>query len=228
MRRAAHAIEHGDRPMSSAELRPYLDDLERLNAWFGGYRVTRHALWKLVASAARVRIGDIGGSRGDLAMQIAHEAQQRGRAVTIVVVDRDEASLVMGARAAKSHPGIHWVQAEAAALPFRPGALDVVVTSLTLQHLEPAEAVATLVAMRAVARLGVVVNDLIRNRLTLLGCWLATRLFARHPSARHDGPLSVRRAYAARELQQFAALAGFREFRVRHYRQFGRLIGVGS
>src|SRR5688572_3464997 len=228
MRRAEHAIEHGDRPMSSAELRPYLDDLERLNRLARGYRVTLRALWRLVGSAARARIVDVGGSRGDLAMQIARDARPRGRTVAIVVVDRDEASLVMGVRAAKSHPEIHFVQAEATALPFRPGSFDAAVTSLTIHHLEPDEAVSALAAMRVVARAGVVVNDLIRDRVTLAGCWLATRLFARHPFARHDGPLSVRRAYTARELEPLAARAGFGQFRIRHHHLLGRLIGVGS
>ena len=37
--------------------------------------------------------------------------------------------------------------------------------------------------------------------------WLATRVFARHPISRHDGPLSVRRAYSVNELSVLAEKA---------------------
>jgi hypothetical protein len=105
--------------------------------------------------------------------------------------------------------------------------VDVAVMSLTLHHLTPDAAVSALRGMRDTARLGVIVNDLIRSRVGFALCWLATQLVARHPFARHDGPLSVRRAYTAAELQELARCAGFRSLRIRRYPPLVRLIGVG-
>ena len=45
-----------------------------------------------------------------------------------------------------------------------------------------------------------IVNDLLRTRASLVLVWLATRLLRLHPVSRHDGLLSVRRAYSADEL----------------------------
>ena len=225
--RRADALEHGDRPLGSADLGPYLDDLDRLNGWFGGHALIIRALRRLVGRDAQV-IADIGGSRGDLAVRLVRDARRRGRAVRVVVIDRDEASLVLGVRAAKPYPEILWVQADAAHLPLRAGGIDVAVTSLTLHHLTPEAVVEALAAMRQAARLGVVVNDLVRDRLALGLVWLATRLFARHPFARDDGPLSVRRAYTPDELAGLARRAGFPRFAVRRYRVLARMIGVGA
>lgn len=229
MHRADNLLEHGDRPMHEADLGPYLDDLDRLNRWFGGHWFSVRAVRRLlprVPPARPARVADVGGARGDLAVALVRDARRRGRALTVVVIDRDEASLVLGVRAAKPYAEIFFVQADAAALPLRSDAVDVVVTSLTMHHLSPDTAVAALAGLHRVARSGVVVSDLIRGRLSLALVWLATRLFARHRFARDDGPRSVRRAYSAAELGALARRAGFRSFRVRSHRLFARLVGV--
>ena len=59
--------------------------------------------------------------------------------------------------------------------------------TLTLHHLEPDAAVGALAEMRRTSRLGVIVNDLLRSRLSFWLVWLATRLLAHHPYARDDG-----------------------------------------
>jgi ubiquinone/menaquinone biosynthesis C-methylase UbiE len=105
-------------------------------------------------------------------------------------------------------PGIHLVAADARALPFADGSVDVAICSLVLHHLRPDDAVAMLREMRRVARLGIVVNDLDRNWLGFAGAWLAGRLLTRNPLTRHDGPLSFRRAYTRREMTALAKRAG--------------------
>src|SRR2546430_8331225 len=78
--------------------------------------------------------------------------------------------------------------------------------------------------MAVVARRAVVVNDLLRARLAFGLVWLVTRLFRCHPISRHDGPLSVRRAYSAAELSTLARKAGITTLRVRAYPFLGRLV----
>ena len=60
------------------------------------------------------------------------------------------------------------------------------------------------------ARHGVVVNDLVRSRLNWLGARLLLALTTRNRYTRHDGPLSVRRAYTKVELRALLAAAGLR------------------
>ena len=123
---------------------------------------------------------------------------------------------------AGAFPEITLVRADAAALPIRDGAADVAVSTLTLHHLEGDSAVSCLSGMAASASLAVV-NDLLRTRLSLVVAWLSTRVFGLHPVSRHDGPLSVRRAYSAAELTGLAARAGVRA-RIRRYPWLARLV----
>ncbi len=95
-------------------------------------------------------------------------------------------------------------------LPFADRSFDVAHVSLVIHHLEPDAAVGLLREMARVARLGIVVNDLVRSRPAWIGAWLLGRLLTRNRYTRHDGPLSVRRAYTVAELTGLIASAGLR------------------
>src|SRR2546425_898080 len=138
----------------------------------------------------------------------------------------DAESLAVARRACAAYPEIRLVLADAAALPVREGVADVVTSALTLHHLEPDGAVASLREMAAAARRAVIVNDLLRTRLAFGLVWLATRLLRCHPISRHDGPLSVRRAYSAAELTTLAQKAGITTLTVRAHPIYGRLVAV--
>ena len=62
--------------------------------------------------------------------------------------------------------------------------------------------------------------------LALALVWLATRALRCHPVSRHDGPLSVRRAYSPHEIRGLVEKAGLPAPRVRRYPWLGRLIVV--
>jgi ubiquinone/menaquinone biosynthesis C-methylase UbiE len=226
MRRVEHAVEYLDRSVPRADRDASLADIDRLNV-LGGYALTRRALRRLTAGVPAARplvVIDVGGGRGDFARRLMRDAARDGRAVRVVVVDRDADLLASAARGPQGAPLV--VRADATALPFREGSADVVTLSLTLHHLDPDGAVASLAEMRAVARRGVVVNDLLRTPLSLALVWLATRLVARHWISRHDGPLSVRRAYSPDELRALAEKAGIRALRIERHPWLGRLLAV--
>lgn len=227
MRRAAGALEHLDRPVAAPDREASLADIDRLNAWFGGYRLTLRALERVARrrpASHGLLVIDVGGGRGDFAWRVVRWARRRGERVRVIVVDRDPDLLAIAQRAIPA--GVCLVRAEATALPFREASADVVTLSLTLHHMEPDAAVTCLGEMSGVARLAVIVNDLLRARLSLLLVWVATRLVARHPISRHDGPLSVRRAYSPDEMRSLAEKAGVASPRVERYRCLGRVIGV--
>lgn len=223
MQRAAGALEHLDRPVAPAERDASLADIDRLNAWFGGYALTLRALDR-VTTSPHVLVVDVGGGRGDFARRLIARARRRGRPVHVVVVDRDPDLLAIARRGAP--PNLSLVRADATALPFRAASADVVTMSLTLHHLEPDAAATSLREMHAVARHAVIVNDLLRTRLSLALVWLATRLFRCHPISRHDGPLSVRRAYAPEELRALCEHAGLPAPRVERHAWLGRVLAL--
>lgn len=220
-----------DGPMTPADRTAELVDIDRLNTWFGGYAITFRELRRLIRDIPRSRslvIVDVGGGTATLACRLVQAIARGGRPVRVIVVDRDPHVLKLGLGAADGNVSVTFVQAEATALPFRPRSADVLTASLLFHHLDPDAAIAALVEMRTTARVGVVVNDLLRSRCSLALVWLATRLLAQTEMARYDGPLSVRRAYSAVELGKLATRAGLSPLSIRRYGPLARLTAVSA
>ncbi|MGH7333204.1 MAG: methyltransferase domain-containing protein [Candidatus Rokuibacteriota bacterium] len=230
MRREEGAREHLDGRVAPADRNASLADIDRLSAWFGGHALTIRAVRRLLRAApprpGRSVVVDVGGGRGDFARRLAGTVRRRGQRIRIVILDRDLEGLGLAGAVCGVYPDIVRVCADASALPFRNAGVDVAVSSLVLHHLSPEAAVASLEAMRAAAAVGVVVNDLLRTRLSWLLVVVATRIFARHAISRHDGPLSVRRAYAPDELRLLCAKAGWGHVSIRRFPLLSRVVAV--
>jgi hypothetical protein len=231
MRREERARERLDGPLAAADLAASLADIERLNARFGGHQLTVGEVARWLAAVAPDRpavVVDIGGGRGDLALHLVAWARRARRPLRVIVLERDAGVAALARRHCAAMPEIVVVQGDATALPLREGGVDVAVSVLTLHHLDHDAAAAALAEMRTVARAAVVVNDLLRTRGSWILVWLATRLFARHPVSRHDGPLSVRRAYSTDELGVLAGKARLGRFTVRRLPWLARVLLVAG
>src|SRR5262249_49348906 len=158
---------------------------------FGGRLLTVRHVRRLLAGVPADRtitVLDVGTGGADIPCAIARWARRTGRRIRILVLDRDPATLAVARRAIAPYGEIVLLQGDALALPVRAGSVDVVISALTLHHLEPAAAVLSLSEMDAAARLGVLVNDLMRSRAAYCAVWLATRVLTRNAMSRHDGP----------------------------------------
>ena len=214
----------------ASELAACLHDIARLNR-LGPI----HTLLQLLApffarhqaSGARrpLRVLDLGTGAADIPVALARWARQRGHRVTVIGVDRSPTVTACARAFAAGYPEVRVVAGEAVEPPVGPGSVDVAFSSLMLHHLPEDAVVRLLSVMGSVARLGFVVSDLRRTRPAWVAAWLITRAVSTNRLTRHDGPLSVRRAYTTRELDRLSARAGLRGVRWQDAIAF-RLVGV--
>lgn len=200
--REVSRTERLDRPGSgSAHLAQNLADMARLNRLGPARSILRRLVpfFEHAQAGRPLRVLDVGTGGGDLARAIARRARRTGHGVRVIGLDLHLAILQHAARAGRGTPEIRLVAGDALALPVRPGTVDVAVCSLLLHHLPEEGVVHLLRALADTARVGFVVSDLRRGRLAWTVAWLVTRLLSRNPLTRHDGPLSVRRAYTPAE-----------------------------
>jgi len=104
--------------------------------------------------------------------------------------------------------------------------VDLTISAMTLHHLEPDAGVQYLAEMDRAARVGFVVNDLVRSRIAHWVVWLITRFITRSAISRHDGPLSVKRSYTPREVSGLCEQAGLEGVDVVHHWPYFRFCAV--
>ena len=199
-----------DRPALVANLR----DLARINRLTGGAALSVRAVRELIPDGGTCV--DIGTGAADIPVVLLADARRRGMPLEVTATDGRQEVLdaALAARPALARtPNLVFGLADGRSLPWPDGAFDVAHASLVLHHLDPDDAVTFLAELRRVARSGIVVNDLARGRLAWLGGWLLTHTLAASRYTRHDGPLSVRRAYTRPEMEHLLRRAGLEPIR---------------
>jgi ubiquinone/menaquinone biosynthesis C-methylase UbiE len=192
-------------------LRDNLRDLERVNRWLGGARLSTTTIEALAGVAPDLTVLDVGTGGADIPMILLDRAARRGHRWQVTGIDtRPEILAAAAVRDARltATPGLVLQVADGRALPFADRSFDVVHTSLVAHHLEADDVVRLFTEMGRVARLGIVVNDLVRSELAWIGAWVMAHTLTRSRFTRHDAPLSVSRAFTRPELTELARAAG--------------------
>lgn len=212
MERRTDAVELLDGPLDDpAALAGNLRDLGRINRRLGGVRLSASAIEALAAHRVDLSLLDVGTGGADIPLALIERARRRGRRIRVVGLDVRPEIL---AAAVHEHPeiatstGLQLHVGDGRQLGYPDRSFDVAHASLVLHHLDPDDAIRVLREMRRVARLGVVINDLERSRLGLLGAWLIGHLLTGNRLTRRDAPLSVQRAYRATEMASMLRSAG--------------------
>jgi SAM-dependent methyltransferase len=208
-----------------AALADNLRDLRALDRYLGGTALTWRALWpmlRVLPPATPATLLDIATGGADGPRILAARAHRHGYDLHPFASDRLADVLRLARRHGARFP---LIRHDALMIPLHDKAVDFVTCSLALHHFDPPSAVALLRELCRIARRGVIVNDLRRGWLAYAGA----RLLARgpwHAMARHDGPLSVLRAYTLEEARALVAQAGIGDARVQARPLFRLLIVV--
>lgn len=228
--RLSHAHELLDEPSHDrAELEESLDDVAAVNRWLGGTRALLHHLGPLLAPDRTTALLDAGTGSADLPRAIVRWARRHRRTVRITATDLHPQTLEIARRRSRGFPEISFALADVRALPYPDGAFDVALLSLTLHHLDSDDIVSALRELARTARRAVLVGELERSRAAYLGArLLAATVWRGNRLTRHDGPISVLRAFTPEELVDFAQRAGLHEPRVHRHPLFRLVLVAGG
>jgi hypothetical protein len=195
-------------PPLSAALSQDLQNLQSLNRWFGSYALIDRFLHRWFRPGQSLTVLDLCTATADIPRRIVDYARARAITVRVDALDAQSATLALAARECSAYPEIRLVEADVT--QWRPEArYDFVFCSLALHHFPVPEAIALLRRMRSAAHRAALVADLERSDLGLIGVYLLTKLLYRQPMTRHDGRLSMRRAFSGWELLELAKQAGW-------------------
>jgi 2-polyprenyl-3-methyl-5-hydroxy-6-metoxy-1,4-benzoquinol methylase len=189
-----------------ADVQQNLNEMWRINRWLGGFSsLTRHLYPRLASS---VTIADLGTGSAEALIAIQQWAQLHHINLNLIAVDWAPRHLNIARQHINGTGAIHLLRADANRLPFPPNSVDFIISSLFLHHFTPEQVIHVLRSSYAAARNGIIMNDLVRGWMPYTAFKLVQPVFARHYLTRHDGALSVRRAYTPDELRDLAQAAG--------------------
>jgi ubiquinone/menaquinone biosynthesis C-methylase UbiE len=177
-----------------AEVEGSLADLRFFNRAFGGIS-TQMGLLEHVArrcSLTRISLLEVAAGTGYLPFSVRDRLKHRGIQVDVTLLDRARSHL-NGSRNA--------VVGDAVKLPFHAGSFDIVTSNLFVHHLSPTDVAQFCSDALRVARVGVIINDLVRSPIHLAAVYAGFPLY-RSRLTRHDAPASVRQAYTPEEMRR--------------------------
>jgi SAM-dependent methyltransferase len=188
--------------------RDCLRDLAQVNVVTLGARPTLAFLERLRCQGRlpdhRLHVADIGSGYGDGLAKVARWARSKGVRVRLTGVDSHPWS-IRAAREAHPYLGVEWICSDVYDYDDVP---DVVVSSLFTHHLDDLSVRRFLAWMEARATHGWFINDLHRHPLPYWGFAALAQAVRWHPFVRHDGPVSIARAFRPADWTDAFAAAG--------------------
>ncbi len=184
--------------------------LEQVNLRLGGYRATLGPLREILGQEAEgdLSILDVAGGDGRTAIWLVERLASPGARVKACVLDLGRQPTALAARSSPAGGKVVAICGDARRLPFPERSVDIVHSAAFLHHLSVDDARDVLGEMCRVSRRIVLVNDLVRSWIAAGSIWVLARLFSGNRLIRHDGPLSVLKAFDPAELVRIARAAG--------------------
>lgn len=209
--------------MDAADLDPavyaaVLADLARVNRLVLSGRPTLDFLRRGTQHVTSFRLLDVGFGHGDMLRRIARWAEKRGIEAELVGIDLNPRSAAIAAEA--TPPGMM--------IDYRTGnyeslageGFDFVVSSFVAHHMTTDQLISFLRFMEREARVGWMVNDLLRHRFAYASFPLLARALGWHRIVREDGQLSIARSYRPAEWEPLLRAAAIPPGAARVVRRF--------
>jgi SAM-dependent methyltransferase len=211
-----------DQPCSYEDLRGCLESIADVNRLTQAYHPTLHWLNHMYSILPRqerpLHIVDVGCGYGDFLRRIHSWARDINLPVILTGIDINP-DAIRAAREATPPGTATFIACDA--LDFNPAvAIDLVVNSLLMHHLETRAIVNLLDWMESRARLGWFINDLHRKATPLRLIRFFARFLPLHPFVKHDAAVSILRSFRRADWQAMLQAAAIpeSEYLIREYR----------
>jgi SAM-dependent methyltransferase len=220
-KRSAEKELMDDLALDDAALTRNLQELEAVNHWLGARTTLIRALDEVCRRDPRlldgrtVTIADLGCGGGDLLRAVHEWADAKPLAVELVGIDANPFMVRHAAERSRAFSEIRFETANVLSDAFKTMRFDIVCLNTFCHHLSDADLIKLLKQLETQTASAIIVNDLHRHWIAYLSIKWISRLFDFSYLARHDGPLSVLRAFRKRELIDLIELADFDRYRIR-------------
>jgi ubiquinone/menaquinone biosynthesis C-methylase UbiE len=213
--------------ISFADIKQTMKELNTINKYLGGHAITISGIKALIenkASAAPIRICEIGSGGGDNLKAIAAYCESKNIKASFIGIDIKQECIDY---AAQKYPELNatWIASDYRLADFGDKKPDIIFSSLFCHHFTNEEVKLMLQWMKRQARIGIFINDLHRHHFAYYSIKWMTGIFSKSFLAKNDGPLSVARSFTKKEWASIFKTAGIGGFSI-HWRWAFRYLVV--
>ncbi len=191
-----------DFSITDARINTALSELEIINKYLGGRSTSKKGLEiisKVIGQSKRISILDVGSGGSD-----NFKFNSNGTTVCLTSLDINKGVC----RYVKENSSdVNIICGDSYCLPFKESSFDIVHVSLFLHHFSEGEINKLMQSFMKISRHGIIINDLHRSVYAYAGIKLLTFLFSKSEMVKNDGPLSVKRGFLRKELQEIFSSA---------------------
>ncbi|MBC8034132.1 MAG: methyltransferase domain-containing protein [Chitinophagaceae bacterium] len=204
-----------------------LDELNTINTWLGGHKITTDGLKKLPLTAEEpLVIAEIGCGGGDNLRAIHRWNKKRQLPIRYIGIDLNSACIDFARKNCASLPHHEFILSDYRKVQFENKAPDIIFSSLFCHHFKNHELVEMLLWLKQNSVKGFFINDLHRHPVAYhLIKWI-TAAFSGSYLVKHDAPISVLRGFRKGEWQELFRQAGLKNYHIEWKWAFRHLITV--
>ena len=185
-------------------LRDTLDKLENINRWLGGNKVTINGLKSILQNHPKekeITIIDIGCGHGDILRDVAKFGRKNKYNFKLIGVDANPTAIDYANELSLDYPELSFNTQDIFSDEFQKSEFDVVLATLFLHHFKEEQLVSFLQTTLKQSKIGIVVNDLHRNKLAYY-LFMLLSIFINNKMIIEDGLTSVLRGFKRVDLQR--------------------------
>jgi 2-polyprenyl-3-methyl-5-hydroxy-6-metoxy-1,4-benzoquinol methylase len=193
-----------------------LRELEIINKWLGGNRITIKSLEQLLPKNNReITIADLGCGGGDMLRMIDSWGKNRNLKLNLIGIDANPNIVAFAKRNLVAYPHIQFRTLDIFSEEFQRQQYDVVIGTLFYHHFSSDQLVQFFKKLKQQVTIGFIINDIHRHWLAYYSIKLLTQAFSKSPMVKYDAPLSVLRAFRRRELRKLLDATAIENFTIR-------------
>lgn len=187
-------------------IKEVLQDVNRANKLLGGTSITLQAIKQLVEEYPQEHytIMDMGCGDGSMLREVAVFCEENHIKAGFIGLDLNEKSLKLGKKQSAEYPQIQYLRQDILHIEPENLSCDILICTLTMHHFTNNQIPVFLEKFAALSKIGVVINDLDRNKIAYSLFKIFSVLFMKSKIARHDGLISVKSGFTKKDLLIFS------------------------
>lgn len=210
-----------DLQLDDAALNQNLIELDIYNRFLGGKSVLLQALNaiyhknKPYIANHKITIADLGCGSGELLRTTAKWSQEKAIQAELIGFDANKNIIEYANTQSLPDQTISYKVMDIFSEEFKRLSFDIITINSVAHHFSDTALITLLKQLKQQTRLAIIINDLQRHWFSYFFTKIITNLFSFSYLAKHDGPLSVLRAFKKQELIALLQQAGIQSYQIR-------------